>query len=125
MRIAIGTDHRGIKQKEFVKKVLTEAGHSVEDFGYHLLASEKPIAVPNVDLMLKRMPQGAQQDLMEWFPERNIRGVLSDILGREVSLSKVTDSERPLSLTDDRPYNEYYVLRRVSAIYKGTFKSIF
>jgi len=33
MRIAIGCDHRGLTFKQSVIKVLTEAGHSYEDFG--------------------------------------------------------------------------------------------
>ncbi len=33
MRVAIGTDHRGVKQKEFVKKVLVELGHTPQDLG--------------------------------------------------------------------------------------------
>ena len=33
MRIAIGCDHRGVDFKKSVIKVLTDAGHSYEDFG--------------------------------------------------------------------------------------------
>ncbi len=33
MRIAIGSDHRGLKLKQSVIKLITEAGHSYEDFG--------------------------------------------------------------------------------------------
>lgn len=33
MRIAIGSDHRGLKVKQFVIKLLVEAGHTYEDFG--------------------------------------------------------------------------------------------
>jgi len=33
MRIAIGCDHRGLDSKQFVIKLITEAGHSYEDFG--------------------------------------------------------------------------------------------
>jgi len=33
MRIAIGCDHRGLEAKQFVEKLLTNAGHSYEDFG--------------------------------------------------------------------------------------------
>ena len=33
MRIAIGCDHRGLEAKQFVEKLLTETGHSYEDFG--------------------------------------------------------------------------------------------
>ena len=33
MRIAIGCDHRGLNLKQFIIKLITEAGHSYEDFG--------------------------------------------------------------------------------------------
>ena len=33
MRIAIGCDHRGLDLKQSVIKVITDAGHSYEDFG--------------------------------------------------------------------------------------------
>ncbi len=33
MRIAIGCDHRGLNLKQTVIKLITEAGHSYEDFG--------------------------------------------------------------------------------------------
>jgi ribose 5-phosphate isomerase B len=33
MRIAVGCDHRGLELKQFVMKLVTEAGHSVNDFG--------------------------------------------------------------------------------------------
>ncbi len=33
MRIAIGGDHRGLGLRQFIMKLITEAGHSYEDFG--------------------------------------------------------------------------------------------
>jgi len=33
MRIAIGCDHRGLDSKQFIIKLITEAGHNYEDFG--------------------------------------------------------------------------------------------
>ena len=33
MRIAIGCDHRGLNLKQFVIRLITEMGHSYEDFG--------------------------------------------------------------------------------------------
>ena len=33
MRIAIGCDHRGLNLKQFVTRLLAEAGHAYEDFG--------------------------------------------------------------------------------------------
>ncbi len=33
MRIAIGCDHKGLELKQFIIKLITQAGHSYEDFG--------------------------------------------------------------------------------------------
>jgi ribose 5-phosphate isomerase B len=44
VRIAVGADHRGVKQKEFVKKVLRESGHEVLDLGPN---SEDPVDYPD------------------------------------------------------------------------------
>ena len=33
MRIAIGCDHRGLNLKQFIIKLITQMGHSYEDFG--------------------------------------------------------------------------------------------
>jgi ribose 5-phosphate isomerase B len=33
MRIAVGADHRGVSQKENVKKIITALGHEAEDMG--------------------------------------------------------------------------------------------
>ena len=35
MRIAIGSDHRGLELKQLVIKLIIEAGHSHQDFGSH------------------------------------------------------------------------------------------
>ena len=35
MRVAIGCDHRGLHLKQFVIKLIDEAGHSYKDFGCH------------------------------------------------------------------------------------------
>ena len=47
MRVAIGTDHRGLKPKEFVKSVLSETGHTVEDVGSF---TEDPVDYPDIAL---------------------------------------------------------------------------
>lgn len=45
MRIAIGCDHRGLKMKEFVKKLLAESGHTCEDFGTY---TDEPVDYPDI-----------------------------------------------------------------------------
>jgi ribose 5-phosphate isomerase B len=47
MRVAVGSDHRGIKPKEFVKRVLTELGHAPEDLGSY---TEDAVDYPDIAL---------------------------------------------------------------------------
>ena len=39
MRLAIGCDHRGLSLKQSILKLITEAGHSYEDFGCYTTES--------------------------------------------------------------------------------------
>ena len=45
MRIAIGCDHRGLELKQFIIKLITEAGHSYEDFGGY---TADPVDYPDI-----------------------------------------------------------------------------
>ena len=45
MRIAIGCDHRGLNLKQSVIKLITEAGHSYEDFGCY---TADPVDYPDI-----------------------------------------------------------------------------
>lgn len=45
MKIAIGCDHRGIAIKETVAKLVSEAGHSYQDFGCY---SQDPVDYPDI-----------------------------------------------------------------------------
>ena len=45
MRIAIGCDHRGLKLKQFIIQLITEAEHSYEDFGCY---NPNPVDYPDI-----------------------------------------------------------------------------
>ena len=45
MRIAIGSDHRGVALKNFVTGILERDGHSCEDFG---CSTEDPVDYPDI-----------------------------------------------------------------------------
>ena len=45
MRIAIGCDHRGLELKQFVIKLITEMGHSYQDFGSY---TTDPVDYPDI-----------------------------------------------------------------------------
>ncbi len=86
--------------------------HSVEGWGYHFLASESPLPNPTAAELAQRLPTKAAIDLLEWGPETTPEGQFSRVLRNEISLDDLI-AQAPVApaLQDDRPVNEYYVLR--------------
>ena len=89
--------------------------HSVEGWGYHFLASESPVPAPTAAELAGRLPAKAATDLLEWGPETTPEGQFADVLKREISLDELIQQAPAASaLRDDRPVNEYYLIRRRS-----------
>lgn len=86
--------------------------HSREGWGVHMLASRQPIQMKSVPELMARMPARAREDLMEWFPGQDPATIFSTLTGPEMSVPEWTSQEAVGALTDDRPYNEYFLLRR-------------
>jgi predicted membrane-bound spermidine synthase len=87
---------------------------SVEDWGYHLLASEAPIPEITPEEFAARLPEAAQRDLVEWSPNQSLIGMTKDVLSRRVPISTVLQPDLPAEITDDHPYNEYFIVRRLA-----------
>jgi predicted membrane-bound spermidine synthase len=82
--------------------------------GTHFIASMQPIPPITVTQFLANMPPAAQADLVEWSPGETPRAAVQAILNLEIPLSNVLPppgSKIP-ALSDDRPFNEYFVLRK-------------
>jgi spermidine synthase len=85
---------------------------SVVGTGWHFLCSMTPIPDRTAEELVARMPDRAKADLVEWGPEstpvKQVQHVLSQQLqpGQMIALSPDTPA-----LTDDRPVNEYFLLR--------------
>jgi hypothetical protein len=78
------------------------------------LASNTPLEPPTAEAALARMPPAAVRDLMEWFPDGQPLELWRDMLNREVSArALVSEQTERLGITDDRPFNEYFLLRRL------------
>lgn len=86
---------------------------SFEGWGLHMLGSMEPI--PNLDgeALAARLPDGARRDLMEWATQSNAPAYLNLVLGREYSVPACLNPNPTIQITDDAPYNEYYLLRRL------------
>jgi spermidine synthase len=88
---------------------------SVEHFGTHILASMTPIAPMTAAELAARMPTTAARDLMEWGPASTPEGQFQTVLALEVPLASLIegDANAP-ALQDDRPINEYFLLRQLN-----------
>jgi spermidine synthase len=84
---------------------------SVQHWGIHMLASMSPIPALDADALAARMPPAAQRDLLEWAPVTNAPACLNAVLRREISVPRCLNPDLDVQVTDDEPYNEYFLLR--------------
>jgi predicted membrane-bound spermidine synthase len=92
-------------------------------WGYHLLASETPIPEISPVEFADRLPATAHRDLMEWSSNQSLIGMANDILSGRVPISTVLQADIPAEITDDQPYNEYFILRDRSKLFRFLFRS--
>ena len=97
-----------------------KAYKSIEDWGYHCLMSKSPIENPTADMLRERMPLPNCDDLTEWSKVSDkeranaaIDGIVT-VLAREVPLSSLYSKNGPV-ISDDSPFNEYFLIREVKA----------
>ena len=80
--------------------------------GMLILASAEPIAALGPQQIATRMPPKAAADLMEWSPSRNLNAYLAQVVWKEFPVDAALNPDPEVRITDDRPYNEYFLLRR-------------
>ena len=91
----------------------------VEYGGVHFLASGRPIPAQTAADLVPRMPESAIRDLMEWSRQPSAAAELDTVLKNEFRPEQmIADAPQAPALQDDRPVNEYYVLRKNSG--RGT-----
>jgi spermidine synthase len=87
---------------------------SIEGWGYHFLASESSLPSPSAAALVSHLPGAAVTDLMEWGPAANAEQQFAGVLNQELSLNGlIAQAPGVPALQDDRPVNEYYILRHV------------
>jgi spermidine synthase len=79
--------------------------------GVHMLCSMEPIEHLTVEQLLARMPPGAKKDLMQWAGNSAPAQYLGNVVSNEVPTEKLLNPDPSIRVTDDKPYNEYYLLR--------------
>jgi spermidine synthase len=86
---------------------------SIEGWGYHFLASSSPLPSVSAADLANRMPPAAATDLIEWGPANNATAQFDEVLRQELSLDSLIQRAPGVpALQDDRPVNEYFLLRR-------------
>lgn len=82
-------------------------------WGIHFIASQTPIVVPSTEVMTARMPESARRDLEEWFSLKDPGATWYSVVSKEVPVSILLPRDPSFCITDDRPYNEYYLVRKM------------
>ena len=97
-----------------------EAPYELQARGLHLLASFQPLERPSIEEAIARMPKAARADML-WWGKAATGGQVQDLKtcwqfilnpDRVVTVESMLPEDRSVKITDDRPYNEYFWLRR-------------
>lgn len=84
---------------------------SYEGAGAHLLAAMYPFTLCRPSEFLSRLPSAARQDVLEWCSEAQVSEYLNKAFTQTTENELIT-SDLELRITDDRPFNEYFLVRR-------------
>lgn len=85
---------------------------SVEGWGFHFLASDRPLPKRTANELAQRLSANAAADLVEWGPESSAEGQFAILLRNEKPIDQlISASPATPALSDDRPINEYDALR--------------
>jgi hypothetical protein len=87
---------------------------SLGDYGIYMLGSMEPFASQDAPQMAARMPPAARADLVQWYPSKDPVTYLTMLLSNRVDIPHVLDADRHAEVTDDQPFNEYYLLRTLA-----------
>jgi spermidine synthase len=85
---------------------------SVEHWGWHFFASDRPIQNRSAAELVSRMPAKAVTDMMEWGPAKTPDEQFDLMLSAEMTPEQlIAMAPATPALRDDRPINEYFLLR--------------
>jgi len=86
---------------------------SVRGWGIHLLASMEPIEQIDAEQLTARMPESAKKDLVEWNDSKDAAAYLNKVITNEISIPALLNLDPKIQITDDKPFNEYFLIRRL------------
>ncbi len=85
---------------------------ATEGDGVYFIASLDPIHIPTSGELTQKIPPSALQDLSEWIPSSRVGPYLEKLLTQHIPIEVFTYPPGPEMITDDKPFNEYYFLRK-------------
>jgi hypothetical protein len=87
--------------------------HTVGGWGNHFLASMSPLTRTSAAVLASRLPPAAVSDLLEFGPAQSPEEQFAPVINSEFSIESLIAraSGSVPALQDDRPVNEYYILR--------------
>ncbi|MEY2520913.1 MAG: spermidine synthase [Verrucomicrobiota bacterium] len=80
--------------------------------GMLVLASMEPVASLTPSEIARSMPSAAGDDLLEWRDSETLAQYLAAVVSNEFEIEQELDPDPRVRITDDHPYNEYFLLRR-------------
>jgi spermidine synthase len=83
--------------------------------GAHFLASMQPIGPATSADLAARLPPKAKKDMMEWMDQRRFPALadcFQPLLSNEAPIPLILNPDQKIQITDDQPFNEYYLLRQ-------------
>ena len=84
-----------------------------KNWGFHFLASDQPLPNRTASELVQRLPAAAAADLVEWDKQPDAEARFAHLLNLELSIDQlISASPSTPALSDDRPINEYYLLRK-------------
>jgi spermidine synthase len=84
---------------------------SCEGWGFHMLGSMQHIPSLSPEQVAAKMPPSARADLLEWSDTPNLAEYLSRVLNNQLPI--ILNLNPNIRITDDRPFNEYFILRQL------------
>jgi spermidine synthase len=85
-------------------------------YGVHMLGSMQPIDRCTPAELAARLPAAAARDLLEWSATPDMERYLSVVLAQEIPVDASLEQKNEIRITDDQPYNEYFLLRQLGVL---------
>ena len=101
-----------------IRSILEEFPHvrvtrAFDGWGYHMLCSMQPLPERSPSELYARLPDAARRDLVEWTTDRSGEALMAAVIAKPVPAADILNEDLNVIITDNRPFNEYYLLRRI------------